>query len=90
MTNIDPADQPNMMVAVEECLHGDEVTSYFRADNPDDARLFRDYHGARPLHPERWPWPDWEDFQTRVVGDTRITYPLATTVTCELVKDDDV
>jgi hypothetical protein len=92
MTNIETAglDQPNTMVA-----NGDadrpffSGVSYFYPDGPGDARLFRDYHGARPLHPDRWPWPDWEETRTTVVGDARITYPVATTVTCELVKDDD-
>lgn len=30
-----------------------------------------------------------DETRTTIVGDTRITYPVATTVTYELVRDDD-
>ena len=90
MTGIETAglDQPNVMVA-----NGDPSrpffsgVSHFYPDSPEDAREFRDRADARPPHPGRWPWPDWEDFHTAVVGDVQITYPVATTVTYELVKD---
>lgn len=55
-------DQPNVMVAVETSpLFGDKSYSYFYPDGPADARVFRDHHGARPLHTDRWPWPEWEN-----------------------------
>lgn len=44
----DERDAPHAMVL-------DDGTRLY-PDGPGDAALMAEWHGARPLDPERWPW----------------------------------
>lgn len=48
----DPAEAPHAMV--------DDKGQLFFPDDAAGARLLNVEHGATPLRPERWPWPDWQ------------------------------